>query len=524
MAGKLRRRDWDEEIALLRNKLRELTRLTDEGRETRIQRATGDFEFFCATYFPHLVTDKTNLFHKWVYREAPSWGPRGRHILAAPRGNSKTTLLGRLFVLWRVVRADIHNIPLISDTLDQAMRSLEAISLELEENPRLMDDFPGACGRGRIWQAEKIVTKNNVYIMCAGAGKKIRGINFLGKRPELILLDDLENDENVRTKKQRDKLEHWFSHTVMHLGPPDGSAEILYIGTWLHYDGLMARVVRRGDFRLKKFRALIKYPEKMELWEQWERIWRVDPKEARRYYELNRDGMDYGAEVLWPGVQPLYALMEARASDRSSFNAELQNEPLDDATRIFSPETMKFWDQLPPKLVYYGACDPALGKERGDFTALVVVGRDPKTGIVYEVDARIERTVPHKAIREMIEMQRRWRCVRWAIEDTAFQEFFRVVLVKESLLAGVPVPAVGVKNRAAKDIRIESLAPHIENGSLLLCRSHVLLVDQLQYYPMADHDDGPDALEMGWRNAFSAGARIESGVSKPGAFGRGRGY
>ena len=510
MANTLKRREWDQEIAGLRERLRELTRLTDADRGARIQSAAAGFQFFCHTYFPHLISDHTNAFHAWLYPAACTWGPGSRVVIAAPRGNAKTTMISRLYVLWRVVRGDVRNVIIISDSIDQSKRSLEAVSAELEENPRLLDDFPSACGKGRIWQAVSVVTANSVMISCAGAGKRIRGLNFRGARPDMIVLDDLENDENVRTPEQRAKLEHWFGHTVMHLGPPDGSAQMLYIGTWLHYDGLMARIIRRGDFEYHKFKALLQYPANMDLWQTWEKTWRVDRQQARQYYAGRRSDMDAGAVVLWPGVQPLYALMEARASDRKAFAAELQNEPLDEASRIFRPEAFAYWDALPDKLLFYGACDPAMGKSRGDYCALVVVGRDVLTGKVYVVDARIDRIMPQRAIDEIVRMQREWRCVRWVVEEVAFQEFFRQVLVSESLKAMSPVPAVGIKPRASKDIRIESLSPHIENGTILFSREHVLLLDQLGYYPLADHDDGPDALEMAWSCAYASGAKIET--------------
>lgn len=517
----LNRGDWDQEIASLREKLREVSRLADADRSARIDRAVADYAYFCETYFPHLTADRSNLFHHWLDAEAPRWGRGDRVMIAAPRGNAKTTKVTRLYVLWRILQNTIRNVMIISDTIDQAKRSLEAISAELEENPRLADDFPGACGRGRIWQAEVIVTKNNIMVGCAGAGKRIRGINFRGARPDLIVLDDLENDENVRTPEQRSKLEHWFSHTVMHLGPPDGSAQLLYVGTWLHYDGLMARIIKRGDFRYHKFRALIQYPRRMDLWERWENLWRINRSEAATWYESHREEMDDGAQVLWPGVQPLVVLMEARASDRRAFNAELQNEPLDEATRIFRPDQFAYWEQLPAKLVCYGGMDPALGRSRGDYTAMVVVGRDPTDGKVYVVDAVIERIVPQSAIRRMIELQRRWQCVRWAVEEVAFQEFFRAVLVQEGLRAGVPIPAMGVRPRAPKDIRIESLAPYVYQGTIQFCRAHQILLDQLGYYPMADHDDGPDALEMAWSMAYAGHERIER---RPVRMGGARGY
>ena len=503
MIRRLNTKDLDYELEALRARLKEMGRLADSDRPGRKSRALYDFDFFCSTYFPHIQSDRSNRFHDWLYGTAPSWRPGDRVEIAAPRGNAKTTLITRLYTLWRLARNDCHNVIIISDTIDQAKRSLEAIEVELEDNPRIADDFPELAGKGRVWQAELCITRTNILISAAGAGKRIRGLNFRGHRPDLIILDDLENDENSRTKAQRDKLEHWFTHTILYLGPPNHSETIIYVGTYLHYDGLMARIKRRGDFEHNKFKALIRYPERMDMWQEWELIWKDDQQAAREYYEASREDMDRGAEILWPGVQPLYDLMEARAADRRAFNSELQNEPLDEETRIFRPETFKYWAQLPP-LIYFGAVDPALGKTRGDYSACIVAGRDAANRI-YAIEALIARIPPMRLIQEIISFQQKYRCIRWGIEEVAFQEFFRTILLQEGLKQGCPVPAMGLKQHAAKEIRIESLAPHIENGAIMLSHEHKELLSQLEFYPMADHDDGPDALEMAFRLAYMAG-------------------
>ena len=65
---------------------------------------------------------------------------------------------------------------IVMDSIDQAYPMLEAIKAELQFNPRLLMDFPDACGQGRVWQAGTIVTKGDVKVQVAGSGKKLRGL------------------------------------------------------------------------------------------------------------------------------------------------------------------------------------------------------------------------------------------------------------------------------------------------------------------------------------------------------------
>lgn len=506
----MKRRLLNEEFELLREKLKKLELLSDENRLERIEKSKKNFSFFAMTYFPHLLEAKPSRFHRWFFDRMNELKPGSKILIAAPRGNAKTTL-ARLLMLWHIIRGDIHFAVVISDTVDQAKASVEAIKIELEENPRLSKDFSDCVGEGPVWQAEEIVTKNRIKIKCYGSGKRIRGANYRGFRPELIVLDDLENDENVRTKEQRDKLHLWFERSIVYLGPPDASAKIIYIGTILHYDSLMQRVAKRGDFEFHKWRALISYPSRMDLWEKWENIWREDPVQARYFYETHKAEMDEGAEVLWPDVQTLYDLMLFRAASPATFAAEMQNEPIDESLAVF--KNFSYYTEPPRGTINYGAVDPALGKARGDTTAIIVVGRDPQTGKIYVLHADIGRYDPMRTIERMIQSQKLFNCVRWAVEDVAFQEFFRKIIVTISASEGVPLPVVGVKQRASKDIRIESLAPHVENGVILFHPQQYTLLEQLRLYPLADHDDGPDALEMAFRIAHSA-SPIEFRVRK----------
>jgi predicted phage terminase large subunit-like protein len=89
------------------------------------------------------------------------------------------------------------------------------------------------------------------------------------------------------------------------------------------------------------------------------------------------------------------------------------------------------------------------------------------------------------------------------MEAIQFQEFLRTELIKRSAARGIPVPARAVTPHTDKIMRIESLQPHVQNGLIRLHASQSTLIDQLRHFPLADHDDGPDALHMLWTLATS---------------------
>ena len=131
------------------------------------------------------------------------------------------------------------------------------------------------------------------------------------------------------------------------------------------------------------------------------------------------------------------------------------------------------------------------------------------TGKLFVVEAQIKKRVPDLIIEDVIRLHQIYRCALWFVETVQFQEFLKDELVKRSAARGCPVPARAVKPVADKLLRIESLQPHMANGLILLRPEHRVLLEQLRHFPHADHDDGPDALQMVWAGALANAAPIE---------------
>ncbi len=482
-------------------------------RVAKVKGADADaFRFFCVTYFPHYIKGEPSGFHEWLFLHLPqvARAPDGkRELIAAPRGNAKSTVVTLLFTAWCVICRTKRFPVILSDTFDQAAVHLQGLKSELEFNPRLAADFPEDAGAGPVWQAGEIVTASGAKIKIGGAGKALRGFRHGAQRPDLVIADDLENDENVKNPDQRNKLENWLDKTVEPLGPPDGSMDLIWVNTFLHFDAVAMRKSRNPLWRKKVFKAVTQWPDDMALWEQWEGILRnSDPEIAEaladRFYQDNQAAMLAGAVVLWPAVQPLVKLMKikVRVGD-AAFSSEYQNEPIDSDAQLFPKLT--FWVSRLAEWVFVGACDPSMGGEgrRNDPSAIGVGGFNRSTGILDVVEASIRKRVPSVIMSDIQTLQREYRCIKWGVEIVQFQAFFAQQLVRDSAIKGIPIPMVGIKSTVEKGLRIESLEPHIRNGLIRLAANQSVLLEQLRFYPQAAHDDGPDMLEMLWQMAQS---------------------
>lgn len=507
----------------------------------RRERAVVDYKFFCQTYFPHYVsTPHFSLFHKFIFQRFPEvidGEADGREVHEAARGEAKSTYETQLGTLWCICRANYlaELVPTASkkarkwmigitmNTLEQSSEMLEAIKAEQEFNPRLAADFPKACGRGSIWQATTIVTANGIKIRVGGTGKKMRGMKNGPHRVDLMFLDDLENDENVRDKNQRDKVESFVTKAVVGLAGPAGGLDIFWVGTSLHYDAAINRVARSPGWRRRVFKSIMTWPDNMALWERWEALYtrsgEDDEKdafeaEARAFYEANKAAMDAGAIVSWPEVRPLYRLMCLRANNHDAFNQEQQNEAGNDDTAPF--KNIQFWIDRSADWIFFGAIDPSMGKSQQarDPSGIMVGGLNQRTMVLDVVEADICRRVPDLIISRAIDLQAEYGCVAWSVEAVAFQEFLFTELIKRAGLRGIAFPAMPGPTGRNKDLAILSLQPYVANGQIRLHRSQTTAIEHIKFWPEADHDEGPDTLEMLWRiaNTFGGEFKYTSGA------------
>lgn len=495
--------------------------------ENGIRRALAamDMAYFGRAYLPHYFSRPSPQFHAeldTLWREGVLKGvvPIGddaklvdaqdgcRRATAAPRGHAKSTNLTFKGSLHAALYRYKRYIIILSDTSDQANGFLSAIKDELEDNGAIREDFGDLTGG--VWRENVIITSQGVRIDAIGAGQKIRGRKHKNWRPDLMVLDDIENDENVRTVEQRKKLENWFYKAVSKAG--DTYTDIVYIGTLLHYDSLLAKVLKNPAYRSVKYKAVQSFSTS-PLWETWESIYtdlgnEGRELEAKKFFEENREEMLAGTKVLWEEKLSYYDLMVTRVSEgEASFNSELQNEPVNPDDCLFNEEWFDYYnpedmDFSSADFRFYGFVDPSLGKNRrADYSAILTGALEVPTGYLYILDADIARRHPDAIISDVLQkadwIQRTYgkRYVKFGVETVQFQWFLKEQLAKVSARARIYLPIEEVPQSSDKVLRIQTLQPDIKNKYIKFSRRHKLLLEQLQYFPMADHDDGPDALE-----------------------------
>jgi predicted phage terminase large subunit-like protein len=479
-------------------------------------------------FLPRHFAKPPSAMHEWLGKQLDRMpSQRGTKVnLIGPRGSAKSTIATLCYVLRTALEELEDYIWIVSDTKEQAQTHLENVKVELSDNPQLAAAYPQAVRQGRHWRSNSVELANGVVIEAYGTGQSIRGRRRRAYRPTLIVCDDLQNDSHIASPAQRDASRRWFHGTLLKAGT--AQTNVVNLATALHREALALELHQSAGWISACFPAIGTWPINMDLWERWESIYcdldRPDAgQRAADFYNQHQAEMDAGAVVLWPAVEDLYTLMRMRVeSGRTAFEREKQGSPVDpdlcEWPDAYFAEHIWF-ERWPDELLIRAiALDPSKGRDahRGDYSAYVMLGIDPR-GVIY-IEADLARRPTPQMVADGVALCARFRPTAFGVEANQYQELlcgeFAAELARRGLTFVVPA---AIHNHANKLVRIRRLGPYLSQRRLrFLARSNStrLLVDQLRDFPAAAHDDGPDALEMALRLAEDVvhGANNDDGL------------
>jgi predicted phage terminase large subunit-like protein len=502
--------------AALRQELKRLRNVMSNRRAP--DRARPPLSEWAADYLGVHLTCRPSPFHEWLAAELGTLHERraSRLNVLAPRGSAKSTWSTLAYTLYAAVHRLEPYILLLADSADQAGKYLAAVRAEVEGNESLRADYPSAAP-GPVWTSGRAQLANGVLVEALGTGSKVRGRRHRQDRPSLIIVDDPQNLDHVVSPVERGRSWDWLMKDVVPAGSP--TTNIVVLGTALHRECIVCKLQETPGWRSHVFRSVIRWPDRMQLWEEWRGLLHNhgDPDreaKARAFYEARKAQMDEGAAVLWPQREPLYALMLLEASiGPAAFASEKQNDPhapgLSEWPASYFDNAIWFtrWpaDGWAASAL---ALDPSKGREVNkpaegrppDYSAWVWGGVD-RNGVVW-VDADLDNARDAtQIVRDGLRIYRgeRPRAAADAVvvEVNQFQELLGGEFLRQAkeLRLG-PLPLFGCNNTEAKEIRIRTAGPYLAQRQLRVRNTPGgrMLVQQLRDFPRGANDDGPDAL------------------------------
>lgn len=426
---------------------------------------------FCIVYLPHYMNAEPADFHEELLGTLGDHQERMIEVLGF-RGSAKSTFGSLALPLWAALeypKLYPFIIP-IADTGIQAGTNIANIKEELENNELIKQDYGDIKGdfvadwtldSEEEWQSKNMLLSNGVRIMARSRGQKVRGLRHRQFRPKLVIVDDPEDLEWVRTKENRDKTERWLKGEVIP-AIDELSGRLVVIGNQLHTDALMSRLKRDKTFK------------------------QLD-------YPLVKNG-----KITWLGKYPNQEALDAQR-DKVGLNAyqrEYLLKVVPEEGADVHEDWIKYYDKVPPEMengLNGTGIDLAISKkETADYTAMVSGVSFVRDGVpkIYinpnPINARL-------SFHETIETTKAMSVTNpfgiFFVEDVQYQR----AAVEEMERALLPV--VAMRAGADKRARLRAITIYIQNGTIVFPRKGCEdLIIQLLGFGVEEHDDLVDAF------------------------------
>ena len=434
-------------------------------------------------------------FHKELWELACS--PAQYVAVAAPRGHAKSTAGTLAYTLASLLFRESTFALIVSDTESQACMFLGALKQELSENEDIIDlfgikkDEKGIVRFLKDSEADCIVEcadGHKFRIIAKGAEQKLRGLNWNGTRPNLVVVDDLENDELVMNKERRTKLRRWFFGALMPAMSPRGKLRMW--GTILHMDSLLESFMPSYTALETKYDGLKIYSTKTR--GMWKTV---------KYRAHNDDFTDF----LWPErFNKDYFVAKREEYTRQGiadvYSQEYLNYPIDDTIAYIKKNDLLALTEEDKKLPlrYYITADLAISeKETADYTVFMVGGVDEHRRLHIKEVIR-ERLDGREIVNTIFALENTYRPEAFGIEEMqvskAIGPFLREEMVKQNMY-----PNIILMSHMNKDkmMRGRSIQGRVRARTVKIDKEadwYPGLEDELTKFPRTRNDDQFDAF------------------------------
>ena len=199
--------DWDEFVQDMNRDAPIQSNESEQEKRKRVAALEEDDEAWFKYYFSTFYTSEPAKFHKKATRRVID-NPEFYEVRAWSRELSKS---GRTMmeVLKLCLTGKKKNVVLTSNSKDNAERLLKPYKVLLEKNNRIINDY-GAQEKYGSWSDSEFITRKGVAFRAIGAGQSPRGTRNENVRPDVLLIDDFDTDEDCRNPDIVDKKWDWL--------------------------------------------------------------------------------------------------------------------------------------------------------------------------------------------------------------------------------------------------------------------------------------------------------------------------
>lgn len=453
--------------------------------------------------------------------------------IVEPRGLAKSTICDKTLAIWLHCYKKSKFTLLGAKTAYDAEQFLNSIKKEFLENELIKDVFgnlidlkgkkPNSKDYYKVNSGE-IEFTNDTYIRAVGSTTSVRGANWGGVRPTVVIADDYQSEVDIITEDAREKKWNRWCKEVEEVGDTavfrkgkkvKAATKFISIGTVLHIDCLISRLSRNRDYHTIINRAVLLEDGQTiddifesNLWLECKKIYFDDKIEdpriqARKFYDKHIDKMKY--PLLWEEKWDFFNDIAVKYwTNRKSFMSEKMNDASTLGVRWFKAIRTQSEEEIEDHtfLKTMLCVDPA-GEQsrRSDFFAMAV-------GSLGEND--------FKYVRRMILAKMSYKEYCQTVIDL-LKEYTEIthLYVEKNTYLGADVTTItemidkdyelkrrniiilNEMSRRNKDERISTIIEEVNNGQLVFNNNNKDFTQQIldfQGTAYSPHDDAPDII------------------------------
>lgn len=443
--------------------------------------AKASLEVFARMFWP-IVNPGVEFVWNWHLKvicdhlEAVSAGKLKTLVICLPPGSCKSTLVNQMWPCWEMLREPAHRWAFLTNSRENAFKEAGYRRMIMTSDAYMALNPPATLLKGGKSISRTVNTRNGEF-RAFSLLSKITGAHF-----DRQVIDD-PNDAGSVDKEELDKVIRIYD-TVLATRLRDGAARVL-IQQRLANNDLAGHVMQLGCDAKLIFPAV--YDEK-----------RVESKTP---LSAKPDPRMSSGELFWPKRFNGEFLMERRKTlGLSAFMAQYQQSPANESGVLFQPDWFQtFVPGTEPTSCFEElvmACDTASSlKATADRTVIQVWARSG--GALYLLEQISGRFTFSEKIEHIKAGFGRWpKCRRLVIE--ARNGGIDLANSLGPILMSMARGIIRVSSQQAKDVRIRSVSPIVENGQVFVPKNREgeLLIEEALAFPNGRHDDCIDVMAM----------------------------
>jgi predicted phage terminase large subunit-like protein len=439
--------------------------------------AKQSLEHFLPIYFHQYMEYQSAPFHKEMFDILEDDAIK-LAVFCAFRGSAKSTIITTAYVLWAILGIQQKKFIVICGQTDaKARQYLMNIKNQLLNNALLrMDLGPFEEERNSIGNATALIIKRlGVKIMITSVEQSIRGMRHNEHRPDLIIVDDIEDINSVKTREGRDKAFNWLTGELIPAG--NTKTRIIAVGNLLHEDSVLKRLQEKIDnHEMRHMRGLY-----------------------REYPIVDRNG-----NPLWPGKYPTQESIDAereKTMNEIAWYREYLLEIISSEEQVVHPDWIQQYIYLPKRELSQIAIGVDLAistKASADCTAVLtayVYGHGKNMEIYIQPNPtnsrmpfpeQVETIISTMSVAKLTHQR-----VKAYVENVGYQDAMVQMLQSRSQ------DVIGVTPTTDKRARLSLTTSLLRAGKILFpetgCEE---LIEQLLGFGKEKHDDLVDAFSI----------------------------